>query len=158
MSDKKNPQNQRRGRFFRYAPLILWLIVIMITSSRQGSMSNTSFLLRPILEFLFPNATEETLLIYHGYIRKFAHFAEYAALALFASYAFWDSTLKVLQKYWYLFAFLLVVLVASLDELNQSFNPTRTGSIYDVLIDTVGGMAMILFLCCFRYFWLKEKP
>ncbi len=144
MTEKKINKSDWRGRILRYAPLILWLGVIFWTSTGLASMSNTSRVIRPLLDFLFPDATDATLLIYHGYIRKFAHFAEYAALAFWASLAFSTSSVRFLQKFWYLAAFVLVALIASLDEFNQSFNATRTGSIYDVLIDISGGLFMIL--------------
>ncbi|HMS39994.1 MAG TPA: VanZ family protein [Pyrinomonadaceae bacterium] len=137
-----------RERFWLYAPLFLWIGVIFYLSSSQGSMSQTSRFIRPFLEWLFPLAAEETLQTYHGYIRKFAHFAVYAVLAFFASRVFFYSAKNLLQRFWYLFAFLLVVLIASIDETNQSFNAARTGSIYDVLIDASGGLTMIFL------FWL----
>lgn len=118
-------------------------------------MSNTSRFIRPILELFFPNAPEETLIIYHAYIRKFAHFAEYAGLAFFAARAFWNSSQKFLQKYWCFAALFLVLAIASVDELNQSFDPTRTGSIYDVMIDAFGGSVMILVLLIFSGFRKK---
>ena len=91
-----------RGRIFRYAPLILWIGVVLFASTTMGSMSKTSRFFRPLLEFLFPNAPEETLLIYHGYIRKMAHLTEYGILAFWASRAFWNSSVRFLQKYWFL--------------------------------------------------------
>ena len=154
---ENNKNNKWRGRFIRYAPLILWIGVIFYFSTRNASMSNTSRFIRPILEFFFPNATESTLVLYHAYIRKFAHFAEYAGLAFFAARAFWSSSRKFLQKYWYLAAFGLVLLIASTDELNQSFDPTRTGSIYDVMIDAFGGFVMISILCCYKFLWKKDE-
>lgn len=111
-------------------------------------MSQTSRFIRPFLEWMFPLAPEELLQTYHGYIRKFAHFAVYAVLAFFASRAFFHSAKNILQQFWYLFAFLLVVFIASIDETNQSFNAARTGSVYDVLIDASGGLTIILL------FWL----
>jgi VanZ family protein len=133
-----------RGRVFRYAPLVLWISIIFLLSSTQGSMTKTSFFIRPLLEFLFPGAAEETLLIYHGYVRKFAHFSEYAILAFWAWRAFRTSANEIIKKYNLLVSVGLVLLVASIDELNQSFNPTRTGSAGDVLLDLAGGAAMIL--------------
>ena len=64
----------RRALLLQYAPVVFWIAVIFFLSSDQGSMSQTSRFIRPLLEFLFPAAPEETLLIYHGYIRKAAHF------------------------------------------------------------------------------------
>jgi len=132
------------GRFIRYVPLILWICLILFASTTNASMSNTSRFIRPFLEFLFPDTSETTLIIYHGYIRKLAHFVEYGVLAFFASRAFWLSSKDTLRKFWYVTAFLFVVFIAGIDEFNQSFNPTRTGSIYDVLIDGTGGILMII--------------
>lgn len=137
------------GRIFRYVPLILCIGLILFASTTSASMSNTSRFIRPLLEFLFPNTPEATLIIYHGYIRKLAHFTEYAILAFFASRTFWHSSKKTLRKYWYLIAFIVVLLVASIDETNQSFDITRTGSIYDVLIDCSGGLVMISIMSIF---------
>jgi VanZ family protein len=142
----ENKNSIRRGRIFRYAPLILWIGVIFFLSSGQGAMSNTSRFIRPLLEFLFPGASEETLFIYHGIIRKLAHPSVYAVLAYFAYRAFYYSTQNHLQKYWFPVSLLLVFTVASLDELNQSFLASRTGSPYDILLDTIGGLVMLTIL------------
>lgn len=141
-----------RGRFIRYAPLVLWIGVIFYFSSMQGASSNTSRFLRPILEYLFPNTPEATLLIYHSYIRKFAHFAEYAVLAFWMVRAAAGSAFEPLRKNGFLFAFGLVLVIASADELNQSLNPARTSSAYDVLLDCFGGVAMIAALYMIRRF------
>ena len=107
-------------------------------------MSNTSRFIRPFLEFIFPNSPIELIDVYHGYIRKIAHVTEYAMLAFWASRAFSTSTVKNLRRFWFVFTFLLVAVVASTDEFNQSFNASRTSSIYDVLLDISGGAMMIL--------------
>jgi VanZ family protein len=151
-----NIQN-RRERFFRYAPLILWIGVVLFLSTGQASMSQTSRIVRPILEFLFPNTPEETLIIYHAFIRKCAHFTEYAVLAFWAARAFGGSSRNVLRKYWFIFSFLLVFSVASIDETNQSFNSARTGSQWDVLLDVSGGSAMILMLALYKTFMRKRS-
>ena len=136
----------RRGRFLRYAPLILWIGVIFFFSSQQGSMSKTSIFIRPILLFLFPNAPEETLTIYHGYIRKLAHFTEYAVLAFIALRTFRSPANEFLQKHRYFVSFILVFSIASLDEFNQSFIASRTSSFWDVLLDTAGGLTVLIFV------------
>lgn len=107
-------------------------------------MTNTSRFIRPFLEWLFPNTPDEILTIYHGYIRKSAHFIEYAILAFWASIAFWNSSKEILRRFWFIFALLIVGIVASIDEYNQSFNPLRTSSVYDVLLDASGGLFMVL--------------
>lgn len=115
-------------------------------------MNNTSRIIRPLLEFFFPDAPDATLLIYHGYIRKFAHFAEYAALAFWAALAFSTSSAEFLQKYWYPATFLLIAIIASLDEFNQSLSTARTGSVYDVLLDISGGLFMILVFFAYKVY------
>lgn len=157
VENSKNPV--WRERFFRYAPLILWIGVIFFLSSGQGAMSNTSRFIRPILEFLFPNSPEEVINLYHGYIRKLAHFTEYAVLAFFSYRTFYSSAQHFLRKFWFPLSFLLVFTVASLDEFNQSFLNSRTSSFRDVLLDTFGGFAMLTILLFYKT-WRKnsQKP
>jgi len=145
-----------RGRVSRYAPLILWASVVLFASTGSASMSETSRFIRPLLHFLFSDTPEETLIIYHAYIRKCAHFVEYAGLAFFASRAFWNSSVKLLRKYWFAFAFLIVVFIALIDEYNQSFNPERTGSFYDILLDCSGGLTMILLFFLYKFSVRKD--
>lgn len=141
---------ERHGWLLRYVPLFLWIGVIFYLSSSQGSASETSRFIRPILEFFFPAALPETISFYHGIIRKFAHFAEYAVLGLLACRAFNTAALRTTRL---LYAWLLVIVVAVLDETNQSLNPSRTGSAVDVTIDVIGGtVAVILF-----YFFGKKN-
>jgi len=144
-------ENRRRGRIIRYAPLVFWIGVILFLSTSQASMSNTSRFVRPLLEFLFPSASEETLIVYHAYLRKLAHLTEYAILAFWAFWAFANSNLKNLRRLWFVFAFLLVLLIASIDEANQSRLTSRTGSIYDVFLDAAGGLIMLIFLILYRF-------
>ena len=155
---KFNFSNDWRARFFRYAPLFLWIGVVLFASTSEGAMQNTSRLILPLLKFLFPNTPEEILTVYHGYIRKLAHLTEYAILAFWASRAFSTSTINLLQKYWFIFAFILVFWVASIDEYNQSFNPLRTSSIYDVLLDTLGGTIMIIFFSIYKKVHKRKFP
>ena len=139
---------KRRKWLTAYAPLVIWIGVILFLGSGQGSMTRTSLIIRPLLEFLFPAADELTLQLYHGFIRKFAHFAEYGVLGLLACRAFRKHTGSYI-----LMAVGLVLLVASLDEFNQSFNPLRTGSPWDVAIDVGGGVVAILFF----YLGMKRR-
>ena len=116
-------------------------------------MSETSRFVRPLLHFLFPLAPEETLVVYHAFVRKSAHFTEYGFLGFFAARAFALSSVNLLKNYWFVFAFSTVAAIALIDEYNQSFNPARTGSIYDVLLDWAGGLTIIAIF----YVWKKSK-
>lgn len=120
-------------------PLTVWVVVVLGLGTGIGSMNETSRFIRPLLEFLFPDASPATLLQYHGYIRKLAHFTEYAILAFFAYRAF-----KVRRPF--AVATLLVAAVAMADEINQSFNSSRTASPYDVFLDVIGGATMLFLI------------
>lgn len=148
-----------RGRFIRYAPLVLWVGVIFLLSSSTGSMSETSRFIRPLLEFLFPSASDETLRVIHGYIRKSAHLTEYALLAFLAYRALAAATHDILRHGRFLIPLVIVLSVASIDEFNQSFNTARTGSGWDVLLDAAGGILMIAFLLMLEKTRLvKDRP
>lgn len=113
-------------------------------------MANTSRFLRPLLEMIF--SSEETIYLANVIIRKIAHLAYYAVLAGFASFAFFGAN-GWLKRNWLIASFILVLTIASIDEFNQSFDSTRIGSVSDVLLDCVGGSAMLLisyFLIRFR--------
>lgn len=90
-----------------------------------------------------PDATKALI---HGYVRKTAHFTEYAVLAFLAVRAFSGSASHVLQKWRYILPLVLVVVIATLDEFNQSFEASRTSSIWDVVLDISGGLVMIAVL------------
>jgi VanZ family protein len=106
-------------------------------------MAETSRIIGPILRFLFPAAPEETLQIYHAYIRKAAHFSEYAVLALLTFRALAGSASARLRQMRYLLPIVLVALIASVDEANQSFEVSRTGSAMDALLDISGGVVSL---------------
>ena len=135
---------QRRGRIMRYAPLVIWIAVILGLGFGEASMSETSRFIRPLLKFLFPDAPESTLAFYHGLIRKAAHVTEYAVLAFLAVRAFTASSVPILRRRPFLLAIALVALVAASDEFHQSFELSRTGSPADVLFDVSGGLAVLV--------------
>ncbi len=123
---------------------------IFFASTNRLSASNTSLILRPLLIWLIPSISEDQLALAHFVVRKLAHFAEYAVLSLLAARAFSDSSHKLLRAHWFLFALLLVILYALSDELHQYFVPSRTGSIYDSLIDMAGGLTALTLLALRR--------
>jgi VanZ family protein len=126
-------------RLWRYGPLVAWTCFVLSASSSGFSSPNTSRVVRPLLLWLFPHISEATLESVHFLIRKASHFSEYALLALLAARAFLTSSRATLARRWWLAAFALVACVALVDEYHQSFLPTRTGTIYDSLLDMTGG-------------------
>ncbi len=133
-------------RVSRYGPLIVWATLIFIGSSDLLSASHTgAFLVRP-LHWLLPNASESTLAALHFILRKAGHFTEYAILAFLAARAFRTSSNQILQERWFWVSLTLVIVYSLSDEFHQSFVPTRTASIYDSMIDTFGGLTMLVLL------------
>ncbi|HLN99746.1 MAG TPA: VanZ family protein [Pyrinomonadaceae bacterium] len=132
-------------RLWRYAPLILWLLVISFASTAEFSAVNTSTVLRPLLLWFFPNLGEGQLALIHLLLRKAGHFSEFAVLALLARRAFITSSQTLLKRHWFFMATALIISYALLDEFHQSFVPSRTSSIYDSGIDIAGGLTVLLF-------------
>jgi VanZ family protein len=128
----------------RYVPLIVWLAFISFASSDSFSAGNTSRIIGPVILWLFPNTSPETLLTIHFITRKLAHFTEYAILGFLAARAFRTSPRPAISSRWFLISATLVVTFALVDEYHQSFVPTRTASIYDSLIDMAGGLTALL--------------
>src|SRR5438874_13736140 len=128
-----------RSRFWRYGPLVLWAILIFVGSGDVLSGSHTSILLRAV-RWLFPNVRDESLAVFHLLVRKAGHLTEYAIFALLAARAFRDSSHDLLRRHWFWVSFIIAIAYALTDEFRQSFVPSRTASIYDSFIDSVGAL------------------
>ena len=151
-----NVEDEKHGwrrRLWRYGPLVAWGGFVLFASSASFSASNTSRIIRPLLLWLFPEISEASLASVHFLVRKAAHLSEYAVLALLAARAFRTSHQEKLRRRWWLAAFAFVVCVALTDEYHQSFLPSRTGTIYDSLLDMSGGAAA---LAC-AALWLARR-
>jgi VanZ family protein len=116
----------------------LWVAVIMGFASAGFSASSTSRLLTPFLRWLDADMSWERIGEIHFLARKFAHTFEYAVLAILGFRAFRIS-LAVPLAYVALLTAGIVLAVAGIDELRQSWLPTRTGSMADVALDFAGG-------------------
>jgi len=132
----------------RYLPLIIWLSFIFFASSAEFSARNTSRFVGALVLWVFPQASAETLATVHFLTRKTAHVTEYAILGFLTARAFYGSQNRNLQSHWFVVGLALVVVYALLDEYHQSFVPGRTASIFDSMIDIVGGLTA---LAVFRY-------
>ena len=138
------------SRFRRYAPLVLWAVLIFIGSGNVLSGSHTSILLNAV-RWLFPNVRDESLAVFHLLVRKAGHLTEYAILATLAARAFRTSSHDLLRRHWFWTSLLLAIAYALTDEFHQSFVPSRTASIYDSLIDSVGALIGLTII------WLRER-
>ena len=116
----------------KWMPVVAWAIVIFVFSTSYFSADNTSKFIDPILRFLMPGASAATIALAHGFVRKAAHFTNYAIL-------FWLLVSGPLRGRPY-FAFGLCVFYALLDEGHQLFVPSRGPSLYDVALDSTGAL------------------
>jgi VanZ family protein len=128
----------------RYLPLIAWLAFISYASSDSFSAENTSRIIGPLILWLFPNTSPETLMMVHFVTRKIAHFTEYAILGFLAARAFRTSPRPAIRDHWFFISASLIVIYALIDEYHQSFVLSRTPSVWDSLIDMAGGFAALL--------------
>ena len=131
-------------RFWRYGPLLLWMVLISFASTSEFSAFNTSEIFRPFIRWIFPNLSDERVAAVHFLTRKVAHFAEYAVLGILSARAFSGSAKGFIRRHWFQVALVLIVCYALLDEFHQSFVASRTASIYDSAIDAAGGLTALL--------------
>lgn len=92
----------------------------------------------------------------HAFVRKSAHFLEYALLG--ALLLFTCRSYTRLKRFWFAPP-CIAFLVAAFDEYIQNFTPGRGNSFADVLIDTAGAAAGILFavFCLFVAFQIGRR-
>lgn len=130
------PPFTTRDVIARWLPVALWAIVISVLSSDSFSGDHTASLLNPVFEVLLPGAAPATIEAAHAVTRKLAHVTEYAVLALLVFRALerpGRTTTTVA-----LGALVFCALYASLDEIHQSFVPSRGPSPVDVALDVFG--------------------
>jgi VanZ family protein len=125
---------------YRLPPLV-WMVFISPLNDLLTSQSTSSFIV-PIIKWLFPHASDDAVLTLHLLIRKTSHFLEYALLAFLLFRGFRGGN-KTWRPAWVLYAGLIAVGYGFLDEYVQTFIPSRTGSLYDWLIDSSGAVSAL---------------
>ena len=125
---------------------LVWAGVIFYLSTDTFGSSFSAWLLANILRLLHLHVSSDTFHILHILMRKCAHLTEYAMFSLFLYHAVEGAQ----PHEWRLRRACLAVLAAALysltDEYHQSFEATRTSSILDCGIDTVGATLGMLVL------------
>lgn len=137
-----------RRQFLKYwVPLLVWMLVIFSASSGSLSFQNTSRILAPLLHWLFPGMSRETMFEVIFWIRKSAHVLEYTVLYVLFWRAFARQGLFRISDFrraWLAYAFIATVGYAITDEVHQAFVAVRQGCVRDVLVDSLGA---VLGLC-----------
>ncbi|MGE0406902.1 MAG: VanZ family protein [Candidatus Korobacteraceae bacterium] len=159
-----------------WLPALLWLAVIAWQSVAL-SMSETSRFILPLLHVLLPSGTPAQILFLHVLLRKAGHFVAYSILGLLLYRAWWGTLLwqasriaspsatpgwKTTLTVWSARAAALAltgtILVASLDEFQQSIRNNRTGTIADVLLDSAGGWFIQMLLLAISRRRIRYSP
>ena len=118
--------------FSDWAAPLFWMAALFVLSTTLFSAANTSRIIEPILQWIFPTASFASISLMHAIIRKVAHFTNYAVL-------FWLLIRGPLRGRPYI-ALGCCIIYAFLDEGHQIFVPGRTASLYDVALDSSGAL------------------
>jgi VanZ family protein len=138
-----------RAFLIYWLPVLIWMAVIFSASSDRMSFSHSSRIIAPILHWLFPDISDQTVHAIVFAVRKAAHVTEYAILALLVWRALRKPNATNPRPWLWSHAgsaLLFVALYATTDEIHQAFVPSRQASVWDVLLDTLGGAFGLLFL------------
>ncbi|MGO9539255.1 MAG: VanZ family protein [Terriglobales bacterium] len=136
-------------------PAVVWIVLITFESSDYFSSQNTGSLLYTIATRLFGHIDLYKFDVFHHYLRKTGHVVGYGMLSLLLLRG-WRATLgriHALLLRAILLSWLGTAIVAALDEWHQSYIPSRTGSVWDVALDSVAGVAFLVL----AYFWLRRS-
>ena len=152
------------GGFAKYwLPVLAFMAVIFSASADHKSAHRSSRLIEPLLRWLFPDLTNDTVWLIVLLVRKCAHVTEFAIMALLLWRALRAGTSPRSRAWSWRFArkvWLVAVLYAASDELHQCFVPDRQASGWDVLIDASGAAVGLLGLWAvgrWRKWWVGEE-
>jgi VanZ family protein len=120
------------------------MAIIFAGSTDLMSADHTSRIIVPLLHWLFPTISGLTLLRVEFFIRKAAHVSEYAILAVLLYRAFVHTVFQSRRALSAGIVLLSCAAYAASDEFHQSFVPSRTASLRDVMIDLCGATLAIL--------------
>jgi VanZ family protein len=151
----------RQGLLFwlsAWLPVAIGVGIIMLESTELFGPEHTSNPLRRLWEILFRHVANARWDVIHHHIRKCGHFFGYGALGLVWLRAWWMTLPRSRFIQDAFLALLGTALVASLDEWHQNYLPNRTGSVWDVLLDCSGVVALILTAYIFVRMMRSRRP
>ena len=142
-----SPPVPRRGWWYwtsAWLPVAIGIGVIAIESTEMFGSDHTSGPLRRLFEAIFGDVSDDRWEIVHHLVRKSGHFMGYGFIGLAWLRAWW---LTLPRSRFRVDAFLAVVgtaLIASCDEWHQTYLPNRTGTPWDVALDSTGAVVLLL--------------
>jgi len=132
-----------------WLPVFAWMVVIFSASTDLMSSQRTSRIIGPLLRWFNPDISDLTVRRVQLVARKTAHLTEYAILAMLLWRAIRKSPKDHEHRWsWREAAFVVAAAgaYAVTDELHQHFVASRYGSVWDIMLDTLGAAAGILVL------------
>jgi len=121
-----------------WIPAVAWMGMVLLASTDPFSAKNTAVVLRAVLAWTVGSVDPATFDLVHTLVRKSAHFIEYAILSALWFRALRPHLTNLWRIRWALIGLVICLAVAILDEWHQSFVPSRTSSVRDVLLDITG--------------------
>jgi len=145
-SNRSEAHARRNLRFWLSAwlPVAFIIGIIALESTELFGSDHTSHPLRWLFEAIFGRVSSARWEVIHHLIRKCGHFFGYGFLGVTWLRAWWMSLPRLRFFSDAALALLGTFLVASCDEWHQSYLPNRTGSVWDVLLDCCGALALLL--------------
>lgn len=131
-------------RVSAWLPVAIGIAIIMLESTTWFGADHTSGPLRAIVQAIFGPISDERWEPIHHIIRKCGHFVGYGLLGLMWLRAWWMTLRNSAFFTCALLALAGTALIASCDEWHQTYLPNRTGTPWDVLLDSCGATAAIL--------------
>ena len=120
------------------------MAIIFAGSTDLMSAEHTSRIIVPLLGWFFPTMSPLTVARVEFFLRKAAHVSEYAVLAVLLYRAFVHTVFRARRALSAGVVLLSCVAYAASDEFHQSFVPSRTASLRDVMIDVFGATLAVL--------------
>jgi VanZ family protein len=145
-SNRREAQARQGIKFWLSAwlPVAVGIGVIMLESTELMGSNQTSHPLRWLFEVIFGPVGDARWEVIHHLIRKCGHFFGYGFIGVAWLRAWWMTLSHSRFLRDAVLALLGTALVASVDEWHQAYLPNRTGSVWDVLLDCSGAVALQL--------------
>jgi len=139
-SGATQPFARARSILLYWLPAVAWMAMVLAASTDTFSARNTGEILHAVLVWIFGQVNAATFGLLHFLVRKSAHFTEYAILSALWFRASRVHPASLWRLRWALIGLIISLSVAIIDEIHQSFVPSRTSSARDVLLDFCGAL------------------
>jgi VanZ family protein len=149
-SNEVVPRQNLASNFIRYwLPVLLMIGLMYYASTDVLSGENTRNAIEDILRWFVAHPSNRTIARMNFWVRKSAHFTEYAVLAWLLFRAFRADSPDKWKLRWFGYSLAGCAVWAALDEFHQTFTRSRGGSPYDSLLDSTGALVILLVIALY---------